>query len=93
MAVKIWALGPRGYSADRFNVFDGIIVLFSLLELLLSAFGSVESLGGVVSSLRFFRLLRVVKLVKVCTSYICAREQERFDSRALLDGVLPLSAM
>eukprot|EP00752_Nemacystus_decipiens_P007034 g6310.t1 len=64
MTLKIWALGPRAYSTDRFNVFDGVIVLFSLLELLLSAVGSVESLGGVVSSLRFFRLLRVLKLAK-----------------------------
>lgn len=65
MALKIWALGPRCYCTDHFNVFDGIIVLFSLLELLLSAFGSVEGLGGAVSSLRFFRLLRVLKLAKV----------------------------
>lgn len=61
----VWALGPRGYVADRFNVFDGIIVVFSILELLLSALGSVQGLGGVVSSLRFFRLLRVLKLAKV----------------------------
>ncbi len=61
----IWALGPRGYVADRFNVFDGIIVLFSISELLLSALGSVQGLGGIVSSLRFFRLLRVLKLAKV----------------------------
>lgn len=65
MALKIWAMGPRCYAADRFNVFDGIIVLFSLLELLLAVVGSVEGLGGVVSSLRFFRLLRVLKLAKV----------------------------
>lgn len=81
MALKIWALGPRGYSADRFNVFDGIIVLFSLLELLLSAFGSVESLGGVVSSLRFVRLLRVLKLAKV-RSCVC-KSEERFQPTRL----------
>lgn len=74
MALKLWALGPRCYSNDRFNVFDGTIVLFSLLELLLSAFGSVESLGGVVSSLRFFRLLRVLKLAKVRPSCLGAKE-------------------
>lgn len=65
MALKVWALGPRCYVADRFNFFDGVIVLFSLLELLLTSLGSVQGLGGMVSSLRFFRLLRVFKLAKV----------------------------
>ena len=65
MCLKLWALGPRYYASDRFNLFDGTIVLLSLFELMLTALGSVEGLGGVVSSLRFFRILRVLKLAKV----------------------------
>ena len=60
-----WAsagLGWRVYVADRFNIFDAVIVIVSLVELV-SGGG-----GGIVSVFRAFRLMRVLKLAKSFTS-------------------------
>ncbi|KAK1790070.1 hypothetical protein P4O66_002381 [Electrophorus voltai] len=57
MVLKIVALDPYYYFQQGWNIFDGIIVCLSLMELGLS---SVEGL----SVLRSFRLLRVFKLAK-----------------------------
>jgi uncharacterized membrane protein YgcG len=58
MAVKIVGLKPRGYIADSFNVFDGTVVIISIVELAL-ADGS-----GSLSVLRSCRLLRILKLAR-----------------------------
>nr|XP_055057417.1 sodium channel, voltage gated, type XII, alpha a [Misgurnus anguillicaudatus] len=57
MLLKILALDPYYYFQRGWNIFDGIIVCLSLMELGLS---NVEGL----SVLRSFRLLRVFKLAK-----------------------------
>ncbi|XP_076837536.1 sodium channel protein type 2 subunit alpha-like [Brachyhypopomus gauderio] len=57
MVLKIVALDPYYYFQQGWNIFDGIIVCLSLMELGLS---NVEGL----SVLRSFRLLRVFKLAK-----------------------------
>uniref|UniRef100_A0A8C6TM65 Sodium channel protein n=1 Tax=Neogobius melanostomus TaxID=47308 RepID=A0A8C6TM65_9GOBI len=57
MCFKIIALDPYYYFQEGWNIFDGIIVSLSLMELGLS---NVEGL----SVLRSFRLLRVFKLAK-----------------------------
>ncbi|CAK6954122.1 sodium channel%2C voltage-gated, type I-like, alpha [Scomber scombrus] len=57
MVLKIIALDPYYYFQEGWNIFDGIIVSLSLMELGLS------NLGG-MSVLRSFRLLRVFKLAK-----------------------------
>ncbi|XP_038645635.1 sodium channel, voltage-gated, type I-like, alpha isoform X3 [Scyliorhinus canicula] len=57
MIFKIIALDPYYYFQEGWNIFDGIIVSLSLMELGLS---NVEGL----SVLRSFRLLRVFKLAK-----------------------------
>nr|AAC63049.1 voltage-gated sodium channel homolog BdNa1 [Bdelloura candida] len=50
------ALGLKTYFSERWNVFDFIVVIISLLEL--------SRPNGVMSILRAFRLLRVFKLAK-----------------------------
>ena len=35
MIIKIIGLGLKGYCSDTMNIFDGIIVIVSLIELLL----------------------------------------------------------
>lgn len=68
MFAKIGALGFAGYVKDQFNVFDGCIVVVSILDLLLAA-GNVSFGGGAVfSALRCFRVLRIFKLAKSWTS-------------------------
>ncbi|XP_066508634.1 sodium channel protein type 2 subunit alpha-like [Hoplias malabaricus] len=57
MVLKLIALDPYYYFQQGWNIFDGIIVCLSLMELGLS---NVEGL----SVLRSFRLLRVFKLAK-----------------------------
>uniref|UniRef100_A0A8C2G4Y1 Sodium channel protein n=1 Tax=Cyprinus carpio TaxID=7962 RepID=A0A8C2G4Y1_CYPCA len=57
MCLKLIALDPYYYFQEGWNIFDGIIVSLSLMELGLS---NVEGL----SVLRSFRLLRVFKLAK-----------------------------
>ena len=36
MVMKLFALGVKGYCSDRFNVFDGVIVILSTLEVILT---------------------------------------------------------
>ncbi|XP_071106235.1 voltage-dependent T-type calcium channel subunit alpha-1G-like isoform X3 [Haliotis cracherodii] len=57
MLSKLLAYGLYGYISDGFNVFDGFIVILSIVEL---AQGGASGL----SVLRTFRLLRILKLVR-----------------------------
>ncbi|XP_028249067.1 sodium channel, voltage-gated, type I-like, alpha [Parambassis ranga] len=57
MVLKLIAMDPYYYFQERWNIFDGIIVTLSLIEL------SLENVVG-MSVLRSFRLLRVFKLAK-----------------------------
>lgn len=69
---KLCGLGLRGYVADRFNIFDGIIVIISIVELVIVPDG--ES-GGAFGALRTFRLFRIVKMFRAG------------DLRTLLDSI------
>lgn len=55
--IKLAAMSPRYFFADKMNIFDFIIVAFSIVELLAEGIKSL-------SLLRSFRLLRVFKLAK-----------------------------
>ncbi|KAK7113083.1 hypothetical protein V1264_012439 [Littorina saxatilis] len=57
MGFKVLAYGLFGYISDGFNVFDGFIVILSMIEL-----GQGGASG--LSVLRTFRLLRILKLVR-----------------------------
>ena len=68
MILKMAALGVRGYLSNSFNIFDCVVVLFSLVEIALSppaflGFPSTMSASS-LSSLRTFRLFRVFKLAR-----------------------------
>lgn len=60
--IKLLALGATKYAGDRFNLFDGVVVLVSIIEVFLDNF--TESSGGGISALRTFRMLRVLKLAR-----------------------------
>ena len=62
MAVKLCGLGLRAYVSDRMNAFDGLVVLASIAEMILS-FGNVAE-NGALSVFRAFRLMRVFKLAR-----------------------------
>ncbi|XP_050308824.1 voltage-dependent T-type calcium channel subunit alpha-1G-like isoform X2 [Anthonomus grandis grandis] len=66
MLLKILAEGPFGYISNGFNVFDGVIVVLSAIEIfrnLTNQDGEVHTDSG-LSVLRTFRLLRILKLVR-----------------------------
>ena len=62
MAVKLVGLTPRGYVADKFNIFDGVVVIVSVVELVITS--TTGDGGGMLSALRTGRLLRVFKLAR-----------------------------
>ena len=57
MVMKLFALGFNGYLSDSFNVFDGFIVVISIVELFLPN-------GAGVSVFRSLRILRIIKLTQ-----------------------------
>jgi voltage-gated sodium channel type XI alpha len=61
MIVKVLGLGVLGYCGDRFNIFDGTIVVVSLLEVILGSTGT----SGAFRAVRIFRLLRVLRVAKL----------------------------
>ena len=82
VVVKIIGVGTRGFASDRFNIFDGVIVLISLIEMGLEQkhkmsgdAGEGGGSGGAISAMRALRLFRVFKLFKAG------------DLRTLLDGI------
>ena len=62
MVVKLIGFGFRNYSTDGYNNFDLFIVVFSWVEFSLLS-------GGGFSSLRTFRLLRVLRTLKLAKSW------------------------
>eukprot|EP00761_Pharyngomonas_kirbyi_P014924 gb/GECH01014955.1/.p1 GENE.gb/GECH01014955.1/~~gb/GECH01014955.1/.p1 ORF type:complete len:1446 (+),score=208.71 gb/GECH01014955.1/:1-4338(+) len=72
---KIFALGVRKWMQDYFNIFDAIIVVASIIEVVVSlAIGSVNldnpsaQQGTGLTALRALRLLRIFKLAKIWKS-------------------------
>ncbi|XP_073835164.1 ca[2+]-channel protein alpha[[1]] subunit T isoform X6 [Musca autumnalis] len=65
MLLKVVSEGPFRYIANGFNVFDGVIVILSAIEICQQFVGNGTGGGGSgLSVLRTFRLLRILKLVR-----------------------------
>lgn len=69
MVIKLIGLGFREYTRDSFNIFDAIIVVLSIVDLILSASLSSDSPTGALSAFRGVRLLRVFKLARSWDSF------------------------
>lgn len=70
MVIKLLGLGFKGYAADRFNLFDCAIVIFSTIENVLAwADLGAGGAGGAISAFRGVRLLRVFKLARSWKSF------------------------
>merc|ERR1719193_2962890 len=63
MIIKLIGLGFKGYVRDNWNVFDGLIVIVSVVESITSLASPSQEGGGAISALRAFRLLRVLRLL------------------------------
>jgi hypothetical protein len=63
MVVKIIAFGILGYVRDSFNLFDGILVIISLVGMVIEAASEGGSGGtNVITVFRSIRVLRIFKL-------------------------------
>jgi hypothetical protein len=66
--VKIVGLGPSLFMKDQMNVFDFVVVLFSILDIVIDLMGKLGGSDFVfplpLSVLRAFRIFRLFKLVK-----------------------------
>ena len=60
---KLIGLGVGGYVADRFNIFDCIIVIISLVDMIMASYGSSAG-GDAFAALRAFRLFRIFKIFR-----------------------------
>lgn len=62
MAIKLFALNISGYLRDSMNIFDGLIVIFSIVDI------SIDNNLGALKSLRILRTLRVLRVTKLLRS-------------------------
>uniref|UniRef100_A0A674P904 Voltage-dependent L-type calcium channel subunit alpha n=1 Tax=Takifugu rubripes TaxID=31033 RepID=A0A674P904_TAKRU len=71
MILKLIAFKPRGYVRDPWNVFDALVVIGSVVDIILSDSGSrgkkppFNTEDSARISITFFRLFRVMRLVKL----------------------------
>jgi hypothetical protein len=61
--IQLIAIEPRVYFSDGWNIFDTVIILGSILSIFISANTSLE-IRGVITILRSFRILRLLRLIK-----------------------------
>lgn len=67
MVIKMLGLGIKIYFNDTYNIFDFIVIVFSVADLIALYFTSSLNNSGMkaIQALRVFRLLRVFKLAKI----------------------------
>uniref|UniRef100_A0A669ETF8 Voltage-dependent L-type calcium channel subunit alpha n=1 Tax=Oreochromis niloticus TaxID=8128 RepID=A0A669ETF8_ORENI len=65
MVLKLIAFKPRGYFGDAWNVFDALVVIGSIVDIVLSEIDCFPSNDSARISITFFRLFRVMRLVKL----------------------------
>ena len=63
MILKIIGLGFRNYRQDKYNVFDAVIVIISLVDWTISKIPNLDA-GSALNAFRALRLLRMLKLSK-----------------------------
>lgn len=63
MILKIVGLGFVNYRQDKYNVFDAVIVIISLVDWSISRIPDLNA-GSALNAFRAMRLLRMMKLSK-----------------------------
>uniref|UniRef100_M4AXX9 Voltage-dependent L-type calcium channel subunit alpha n=1 Tax=Xiphophorus maculatus TaxID=8083 RepID=M4AXX9_XIPMA len=63
MILKLVAFKPRNYFADAWNTFDALIVVGSVVDIAITEINNTEDSARI--SITFFRLFRVMRLVKL----------------------------
>ena len=67
MGIKIYAIGLRRYRSSLLNVFDGLNVVLSVLEIVLEATTSTRS--TIFAAIKVFRLLRLFHLARTFAAF------------------------
>lgn len=65
MVFKIIAFGVKGYVRDPFNLFDGILVMISLVGMAIEIFSGTDS--GKTNVITVFRSIRVLRIFKLAS--------------------------
>ena len=69
MIIKLIGLGFREYARDSYNLFDAIVVILSLIDIVVTASIGSEGTHDALSAIRSVRLLRVFKLARSWNSF------------------------
>jgi len=69
MVIKLLSNGIRLYFQNSFNVFDFVVIVISLIDMILQNLQLSSGGLSAIRALRIFRLLRVFKLAKVWKSF------------------------
>ena len=69
LIIKVFGLGVREYARDSFNIFDALIVVLSLVDIIVTAASGSDDNSGTFSAFRGVRLLRVFKLARSWNSF------------------------
>ena len=64
VAFKLIGLGAKGYVADKFNIFDCVIVIISLVDMFAASESGEDGAGDAIAALRAFRLFRIFKIFR-----------------------------
>ena len=73
MSFKMYGLGLRGYSKDFFNVFDALVVMISLVEVVITftqggGSGGGQNAASAFRAIRIFRIFRVLRVTRLLRS-------------------------
>ena len=85
MSVKLLAIGPRKYSASKWNLLDGGVVLLSIIEIIVEQQTSSTKGGSGLSAFRTFKVFRTFRVMRV------ARILRALHSMQVIIGVISRS--
>ena len=69
MVIKLIGLGFREYCRDSFNIFDAVVVILTIVDMVITATSDATNPSSALSAFRGVRLLRVFKLARSWTSF------------------------
>ncbi|KRX07618.1 hypothetical protein PPERSA_11167 [Pseudocohnilembus persalinus] len=73
MVIKLYGLGFIGYIRDKFNIFDGLLVILSLVEIIIQELNITEKKQKNFASITAFRTLRLFRIFKLARSWVKLR--------------------
>lgn len=69
MILKLIGLGFKNYVKDSFNLFDGIVVVLSLIDFSLTLSLDAETMGSASEAFAAFRACRLLRVIKIARAW------------------------